>query len=160
MSDIRAGDWTDRYAPPGLRPYIRLARLDRPMEARVDDPSGGCNAYWNGTRLNFYAAGGGCVSTARIADVVFHEYGHAVTQDCYQPWDPPGDMNEGYHPSNNFPVSFLPQGLVIGSWEFSMIFGIVQSWRSRLVAVEKYQAAWSVPDLHTKVNMYRPSASL
>ncbi len=31
MTDIRAGDWTDRYAPQGLRPYIRLARLDRPI---------------------------------------------------------------------------------------------------------------------------------
>src|SRR5665213_2526791 len=31
MSDIRAGDWADRYAPSGLRPYIRLARLDRPI---------------------------------------------------------------------------------------------------------------------------------
>ncbi len=31
MSDIRAGDWTDRYAPAALRPYIRLARLDRPI---------------------------------------------------------------------------------------------------------------------------------
>ena len=79
-----------------LDPGPALARLDRPMEARVDDPSGSCNAYWSGTRLNFYAAGGGCVSTARIADVVFHEYGHAVTQDCYEPWDPPGDMNEAF----------------------------------------------------------------
>jgi 4-hydroxybenzoate polyprenyltransferase len=31
MSDIRAGDWTDRYAPAPFRPYIRLARLDRPI---------------------------------------------------------------------------------------------------------------------------------
>src|ERR1700689_180631 len=31
MSDIRTGDWADRYAPPGLRPYVRLARLDRPI---------------------------------------------------------------------------------------------------------------------------------
>jgi len=31
MSDIRAGDWTDRHAPAALRPYIRLARLDRPI---------------------------------------------------------------------------------------------------------------------------------
>lgn len=31
MSDIRAGDWADRYAPPSFRPYIRLARLDRPI---------------------------------------------------------------------------------------------------------------------------------
>jgi 4-hydroxybenzoate polyprenyltransferase len=31
MTDIRAGDWADRYAPPAFRPYIRLARLDRPI---------------------------------------------------------------------------------------------------------------------------------
>jgi 4-hydroxybenzoate polyprenyltransferase len=31
MSDIHRGDWADRYAPQGVRPYIRLARLDRPI---------------------------------------------------------------------------------------------------------------------------------
>ncbi|HEY7992500.1 MAG TPA: 4-hydroxybenzoate octaprenyltransferase [Stellaceae bacterium] len=31
MSDIRSGDLTDRYVPAGWRPYIRLARLDRPI---------------------------------------------------------------------------------------------------------------------------------
>jgi 4-hydroxybenzoate polyprenyltransferase len=31
MSDIRPDDWADRYAPQSLRPYIRLARLDRPI---------------------------------------------------------------------------------------------------------------------------------
>jgi 4-hydroxybenzoate polyprenyltransferase len=31
MSDIRTGDWADRYAPPSVRPYVRLARLDRPI---------------------------------------------------------------------------------------------------------------------------------
>jgi 4-hydroxybenzoate polyprenyltransferase len=31
MSDIRSGDWADRYAPPAWLPYIRLARLDRPI---------------------------------------------------------------------------------------------------------------------------------
>src|SRR5437762_4550305 len=30
-SDIRAGDWVDRYLPVGFRPYARLARLDRPI---------------------------------------------------------------------------------------------------------------------------------
>jgi 4-hydroxybenzoate polyprenyltransferase len=30
-SDIRAGDWVDRYLPPTFRPYARLARLDRPI---------------------------------------------------------------------------------------------------------------------------------
>jgi len=31
MSDIRRGDWAERYAPSALLPYIRLARLDRPI---------------------------------------------------------------------------------------------------------------------------------
>jgi 4-hydroxybenzoate polyprenyltransferase len=30
-TDIRAGDWVDLYLPPALRPYARLARLDRPI---------------------------------------------------------------------------------------------------------------------------------
>jgi len=30
-SDIPTGNWIDRRAPRGLRPYLRLARLDRPI---------------------------------------------------------------------------------------------------------------------------------
>ena len=30
-SDIRLGDWVERYLPARLRPYARLARLDRPI---------------------------------------------------------------------------------------------------------------------------------
>ncbi len=30
-SDIRAGDWVERWLPAWLRPYARLARLDRPI---------------------------------------------------------------------------------------------------------------------------------
>lgn len=30
-SDIQAGDWIDRYVPAPIRPYLRLARLDRPI---------------------------------------------------------------------------------------------------------------------------------
>ncbi len=31
FTDIPAGGWIARYAPPRLRPYLRLARLDRPI---------------------------------------------------------------------------------------------------------------------------------
>ena len=31
MTDIRSGDWVDLYAPAAVRPYARLARLDRPI---------------------------------------------------------------------------------------------------------------------------------
>jgi 4-hydroxybenzoate polyprenyltransferase len=30
-TDIRPDGWIDRYAPAGLRPYLKLARLDRPI---------------------------------------------------------------------------------------------------------------------------------
>ena len=30
-SDITRGNWLDRYAPAGARPYARLMRLDRPI---------------------------------------------------------------------------------------------------------------------------------
>lgn len=79
-----------------LDPDSALAPLDQPVRIRVEDPSGYCNAYWNGRLLNFYAAGSGCASSARIADVVYHEYGHAVTQYCYAPFFAPHDMNEAF----------------------------------------------------------------
>ena len=31
FTDIRRGDWVDRLVPAALRPYFRLARLDRPI---------------------------------------------------------------------------------------------------------------------------------
>ena len=31
MADIRSGDWVDRCTPAAWRPYLRLARLDRPI---------------------------------------------------------------------------------------------------------------------------------
>ncbi|MFO0551794.1 MAG: MYXO-CTERM sorting domain-containing protein [Polyangiaceae bacterium] len=37
-----------------------------------------CNAYSDGTTINFYRAGNGCENTGRIADVVYHEYGHSI----------------------------------------------------------------------------------
>ncbi len=37
-----------------------------------------CNAFSDGTTINFYSLGGGCENTGRIADVVYHEYGHSI----------------------------------------------------------------------------------
>ncbi|MCB1340635.1 MAG: 4-hydroxybenzoate octaprenyltransferase [Pseudooceanicola sp.] len=33
VADAEPGNWVDRWAPPGLRPYLRLSRLDRPSPA-------------------------------------------------------------------------------------------------------------------------------
>ncbi|MBK8230136.1 MAG: immune inhibitor A [Candidatus Eisenbacteria bacterium] len=78
-----------------LDPGSALDTLDLGLELRVDDSSGHCNAYWRGDYFSFMQAGSGCPSTARIADVVYHEYAHAVTQFCFAPFLIPPDLNEG-----------------------------------------------------------------
>jgi hypothetical protein len=40
-----------------------------------------CNAYWDGTALNFFKSGGGCGDTGEIAAVSLHEYGHGLDQN-------------------------------------------------------------------------------
>jgi hypothetical protein len=37
-----------------------------------------CNAFWNGTTVNFYRSGGGCRNTGEIAAVFDHEWGHGL----------------------------------------------------------------------------------
>jgi len=37
-----------------------------------------CNAYWNGSTLNFFKSGGGCGNTGEIAAVSLHEFGHGI----------------------------------------------------------------------------------
>ncbi len=41
----------------------------------IDDE---CNAFSDGVTINFYRAGGGCENTGRLADVIYHEYGHSI----------------------------------------------------------------------------------
>ena len=37
-----------------------------------------CNAYWNGSTLNFFRSGGGCGNTGELAAVSLHEYAHGL----------------------------------------------------------------------------------
>jgi len=37
-----------------------------------------CNAFWNGSTVNFYRSGGGCFNTGEIAGVFDHEWGHGL----------------------------------------------------------------------------------
>jgi cysteine-rich repeat protein len=59
----------------GIAPNLRFlaARLDATVN--IDDR---CNAFSDGTTINFFRAGDGCENTGRLADVVMHEYGHSV----------------------------------------------------------------------------------
>ncbi len=37
-----------------------------------------CNAFWNGSTVNFYRSGNGCANTGEIAGVFVHEWGHGM----------------------------------------------------------------------------------
>ena len=65
-----------------VRTYARrfapeLAFLDEQLPVRVNIADE-CNAFSNGTTISFFAASTRCENTARIADVVYHEFGHSV----------------------------------------------------------------------------------
>ena len=68
--------------------------LDSPMPTNID-ATGSCNAFFDGSSINFYAEGGGCHATAKIADVVYHEYGHAINGGRYNGSGWGGGMSNG-----------------------------------------------------------------
>jgi hypothetical protein len=74
-----------------------LIEMDFVMACNVN-VNGTCNAYYSGQSrsINFYRAGGGCPNIAQIADVVYHEYGHGITDLQYRPFAPNGAMHEGF----------------------------------------------------------------
>jgi Zn-dependent metalloprotease len=69
--------------------------LDYPMTCNVN-LNETCNAYWDGSSINFFMSGGGCSNTGEIADVIYHEYGHGITDFQYRPSSPSGAQHEGW----------------------------------------------------------------
>lgn len=65
--------------------------LNRSFLANVNITST-CNAFYDGSSVNFFQAGGGCVNTA-YSTVVYHEYGHKIVGDGAS--SPSGDYHEG-----------------------------------------------------------------
>lgn len=57
--------------------------LDIPLDVNVDISSGSCNAFFNGSSINFFASGNGCPATALFGDVIYHEYGHGINYFYY-----------------------------------------------------------------------------
>ncbi|MBN1207687.1 MAG: endopeptidase [Myxococcaceae bacterium] len=53
-----------------------------------------CNAYWNGTSVNFYRSGGGCRNTGEIGAVFDHEWGHGI--DDFDANGTLSNSSEGY----------------------------------------------------------------
>lgn len=72
--------------------------MDSQLTTNIDE-AGTCNAFYDGTSINFYDIGGGCNASSLVADVCHHEYGHGINDKYYQTlggtWIN-GAMGEGY----------------------------------------------------------------
>src|SRR5690606_31118193 len=65
-----ARDYARRFAPD-------LAILSEPLRATVNLDST-CNAFSDGVTINFFQASEYCENTGRLADVIYHEFGHVL----------------------------------------------------------------------------------
>jgi hypothetical protein len=55
-----------------------------------------CNAFWNGSTINFYRSGGGCGNTGEIEAVSLHEYGHGLDSNDGNGSSPDNGTGETY----------------------------------------------------------------
>lgn len=72
--------------------------MDNSLTTNID-VQGECNAFYDGSSINFFELAGGCNPTSLIADVVYHEYGHGINDKWYQDQGASfnnGGMGEGY----------------------------------------------------------------
>jgi len=67
--------------------------MDFALTTNVDLTTANCNAFYDGSSINFYAQANGCTSFATVGDVVYHEYGHGINDNFYS--DNGGNFNNG-----------------------------------------------------------------
>jgi Zn-dependent metalloprotease len=90
-----------------IEPDFHFLDYQMPIIVEIDRT---CNAFWDGVGVNFFADGGGCFNTGRLATVVQHEYGHGVTDFMYRPFFPSGAMHEGF--SDYFAATITDQPII------------------------------------------------
>lgn len=83
-----ARDWVESVAP-------WHAWLPDQIQATVDISTSCCNAYYTSGTINFFVGGSGWQNLGRIADVVYHEYGHGVHHYAITGGTFAGDVSEG-----------------------------------------------------------------
>ena len=64
--------------------YIHPTWFDRPLQANSNLNSN-CNAHWDGRTINFYSGNDRCANTGLIADVIYHEWGHGLDANRWNP---------------------------------------------------------------------------
>lgn len=80
---------------------FNITQMNYQMNATVQYGGVECNAFYDTVSKNiyFYGGGSGCDNPALSADVIYHEYTHAVTAEIYNVfpyYKITGAMNEGY----------------------------------------------------------------
>jgi hypothetical protein len=94
--------------------------LDVAFPTKIDLTGGNCNAFYDGSSINFYAEGNGCRSLATVPDVVYHEYGHGINDKYYQSISGSfinGAMNEGY--ADVWAITLTQQPVLALGWQTS-----------------------------------------
>jgi hypothetical protein len=94
--------------------------MDFALPTKIDLTGGNCNAFYDGSSINFYAEGNGCRSLATVPDVVYHEYGHGINDKYYQSLSGSfinGAMNEGY--ADIWALSLTQQPVLAQGWQTS-----------------------------------------
>ncbi|HVO31360.1 MAG TPA: hypothetical protein VMV18_11505, partial [bacterium] len=62
----------------GVTPSLAWLQQQLTVNVNLADT---CNSYWDGTTVNLFSEDSTCNNTARIADVVYHEFGHGFHQN-------------------------------------------------------------------------------
>ncbi|MEX0966294.1 MAG: T9SS type A sorting domain-containing protein [Bacteroidia bacterium] len=87
-SDASLRELSAYYHVNKIHDFLKLSipafdGMDFSLATRVDRTDGSCNAFYNGSSINFYTPGNGCQAFSLLADVVYHEYGHAINYEFY-----------------------------------------------------------------------------
>ncbi len=59
----------------GINPELAWLDETLPVNVNIDQS---CNAFSDGNSINFFAESSECANTGRLADVVYHEFGHSL----------------------------------------------------------------------------------
>ncbi len=92
--------------------------MDRQTPVRVNQTDY-CNAFWDGNGMTFGAGSGSCQNLAMFSDVIYHEYGHGITDMLYRPLSPSGAMHEAlsdYFACTITGESYIGEGIFPGGY--------------------------------------------
>jgi hypothetical protein len=76
-----------------------------------------CNAYWDGTSLNFFKSGGGCPNSGELVGLGLHEYGHGLDANDGNGSSPDAASGESY---GDFTYALQIHDSCVGAGFYSM----------------------------------------